>query len=381
MRRVIYNDDHEALRAVATEFFATKAVPNIPNWERAGRVDRELFQAAGALGLLGFQIPEAFGGAGLDTFKFNAVVSEAAVSVGFMNLGLRLHADIVLPYYLHYADEDQRKRWLPGMCSGDIVTAIAMTEPQSGSDLAGIKTKAERDGDVYRLSGAKVFITNGLNADCVIVVARTGHHDDRRRGLTLLVVEEGMPGFTRGRNADKLGLHYSDTAELFFDDVEVPVANRLGDEDEAFGYLGAHLAQERMSISIGSVAMARAALAAAIEYAKGRKLFGSQLASFQNTKFVLAEVAADIEAAQQLLDRAVDDLDVGELSPADAATVKLFCTEMQARAVDRCLQIFGGYGYMREYPLADMYADARVSRIYGGSSEVMKLIISKSLGL
>lgn len=257
-----------------------------------------------------------------------------------------------------------------------------MTEPGTGSDLAGIRTTAVRDGDSYVLNGAKTFITGGLLADLVIVVARTSTDpDNRRAGLTLLVIEDGMPGFTRGRVLQKMGIKVQDTVELAFDDVRVPVSNRLGEEGAAFGYLGNNLPQERMTVAVGSVAQARAALDTTISYVKERKAFGKTVASFQNTKFELAAVAAEIEAAQAMLDRAVLELVAGELSGPDAAKVKLFCTEMQARAVDRCLQLFGGYGYMLEYPIARLYADARITRIYAGTSEVMKVIIAKSLGL
>jgi alkylation response protein AidB-like acyl-CoA dehydrogenase len=381
MKRRILTQDHEHFFATVKSFFESEAVPNLEAWESAGLVDRDFYRKAGALGLLGFQVPEEYGGAGLDTYTYNVVVSEAAASVHFAPTGLRLHTDVVLPYFLKFTDDDQKARWLPDLASGDLMAAIAMSEPGSGSDLAGISTKARRDGDSYVISGAKTFITSGLNADLVIVVARTDVSSNRRDGLTLLVVEDGMKGFSRGRKLNKLGLKYSDTAELFFDDVHVPVANRLGDEGQAFRYLASNLPQERLSISVGAVAMATTALNDTIEYARNRKIFEQPLSSFQNTKFVLAEVATEIEAAQQFLDRAVEELDDGELSPADAAKVKLFCTEMQARAVDRCLQVYGGYGYVHDYPIATMYADARVTRIYGGSSEVMKVIIAKSLGI
>ncbi|MFE4757101.1 acyl-CoA dehydrogenase family protein [Streptomyces mirabilis] len=298
---------------------------------------------------------------------------------------VRTQLDVVLPYFLAYADEDQRERWFPGLAAGRFLTAVAMTEPGTGSDLAGIRTTAVRDGDTYVLNGAKTFITGGLLADLVIVVARTSTDpDDRRAGLTLLVVEDGMPGFTRGRVLDKMGVKVQDTVELSFDEVRVPVANRLGEEGAAFGHLGHlghNLPQERMTVAVGSVAQARAALETTPAYLKERQVFGTPVASFQNTKFELTAVAAEIEAAQTMLDRAVRELVDGELSGADAAKVKLFCTEMQARAVDRCLQLFGGYGYILEYPIARLYADAHITRIYAGTSEVMKVIIAKSLGL
>ncbi|MFE2416784.1 acyl-CoA dehydrogenase family protein [Streptomyces hokutonensis] len=382
MRRDVFTDDHEAFRRLARDFIAKEVVPHYTEWEETGRLPRTLFEQLGSLGLLGTAVPEEYGGAGLDDYRYNVVLQEEAARA-LVTLGtVRTQLDVVLPYFLTYADRDQRERWFPGLASGKLLTAVAMTEPGTGSDLAGIRTTAVRDGDSYILNGAKTFITGGLLADLVIVVARTSTDpDNRRAGLTLLVVEDGMPGFTRGRVLHKLGIKVQDTVELAFDDVRVPVANRLGEEGAAFGYLGHNLPQERMTVAVGSVAQARAALETTIAYVKERKAFGKPVASFQNTKFELAAVAAEIEAAQAMLDRAVLELVAGELSGPDAAKVKLFCTEMQARAVDRCLQLFGGYGYMLEYPIARLYADARITRIYAGTSEVMKVIIAKSLGL
>ncbi|WP_405995730.1 acyl-CoA dehydrogenase family protein [Streptomyces sp. NBC_00986] len=382
MRRDVFTDDHEAFRRLARDFIAKEVVPHYAEWEEAGRLPRALFEQLGALGLLGTAVPEVYGGAGLADYRYNVVLQEESARA-LVTLGtVRTQLDVVLPYFLSYADRDQRERWFPGLASGTLLTAIAMTEPGTGSDLAGIRTTAVRDGDSYVLNGAKTFITGGLLADLVIVVARTSTDpDNRRAGLTLLVVEDGMPGFTRGRVLQKMGIKVQDTVELAFDDVRVPVANRLGEEGAAFGYLGNNLPQERMTVAVGSVAQARAALDTTISYVKERKAFGKTVASFQNTKFELAAVAAETEAAQAMLDRAVLELVAGELSGPDAAKVKLFCTEMQARAVDRCLQLFGGYGYMLEYPIARLYADARITRIYAGTSEVMKVIIAKSLGL
>lgn len=382
MRRDVFTDDHEAFRRLARDFIGKEVVPHYAEWEEAGRLPRALFEQLGSLGLLGMAVSEEYGGAGLHDYRYNVVLQEESARA-LVTLGtVRTQLDVVLPYFLTYADRDQRERWFPGLASGKLLTAIAMTEPGTGSDLAGIRTTAVRDGDSYVLNGAKTFITGGLLADLVIVVARTSTDpEDRRAGLTLLVVEDGMPGFTRGRVLHKLGIKVQDTVELAFDDVRVPVANRLGEEGAAFGYLGHNLPQERMTVAVGSVAQARAALDTTISYVKERKAFGKTVASFQNTKFELAAVAAEIEAAQAMLDRAVLELVADELSGPDAAKVKLFCTEMQARAVDRCLQLFGGYGYMLEYPIARLYADARITRIYAGTSEVMKVIIAKSLGL
>jgi acyl-CoA dehydrogenase len=382
VRRDVFTDDHEAFRRLARDFIGKEVVPHYAEWEENGRLPRTLFEQLGSLGLLGMAVPEEYGGVGLDDYRYNVVLQEESARA-LVTLGtVRTQLDVVLPYFLTYADRDQRARWFPGLAAGQLLTAIAMTEPGTGSDLAGIRTTAVRDGDSYVLNGAKTFITGGLLADLVIVVARTSTDpDNRRAGLTLLVVEDGMAGFTRGRVLHKLGIKVQDTVELAFDDVRVPVTNRLGEEGAAFGYLGHNLPQERMTVAVGSVAQARAALDATIAYVKERKAFGKPVASFQNTKFELAAVAAEIEAAQAMLDRAVLELVAGELSGSDAAKVKLFCTEMQARAVDRCLQLFGGYGYMLEYPIARLYADARITRIYAGTSEVMKVIIAKSLGL
>ncbi|MFI6435085.1 acyl-CoA dehydrogenase family protein [Streptomyces sp. NPDC050759] len=382
MRRDLFTPDHEAFRELARDFIAKEVVPHYSDWEKAGQLPREVFHKLGSLGLLGVAIPEEYGGGGVADYRYNVVLQEEAARA-LVTLGtVRTQLDVILPYFLAYANHEQRERWFPGLATGSLLTAIAMTEPGTGSDLAGIRTTAVRDADHYLVNGAKTFITGGLLADLVIVVARTSTDpDDRRAGLTLLVVEDGMPGFTRGRTLEKIGIKAQDTVELAFDDVRVPVANRLGEEGAAFGYLGHNLPQERLTVAVGSVAQAAAALEATIAYVKERKAFGKPVASFQNTKFELAAVATEIEAAQAMLDRAVLALVAGDLSGPDAAKTKLFCTEMQARAVDRCLQLFGGYGYMQEQAIARLYTDARITRIYGGTSEVMKVIVAKSLGL
>ncbi|MDI3406573.1 acyl-CoA dehydrogenase family protein [Streptomyces cavernicola] len=382
MRRDIFTDDHEAFRETVREFIAKEITPHVEEWEAAGIVPSELYRKTARIGINGLQVPEEYGGGGMDTFRFNTVVLEengyAAATLG----GLQVHLSTVLPYFLEFANEEQKARWFPGFADGSLVSSVAMTEPGTGSDLAGMATTAVRDGDSYVLNGAKTFITGGIGADLVIVVARTGDGGfDRRRGLSLLVVESGMPGFSRGRNLDKMGLKAQDTAELFFDDVRVPAANLLGAEGDAFSMLTANLPQERLTIAITAQATATAALRMAIDYVKERKAFGKRVADFQNTKFVLAECATELEAGQALVDRAVTELDAGTLTPADAAKVKLFCTEMQARVIDKCLQMHGGYGFMREYPIARLYTDARVTRIFGGTSEVMKSVVSKSLEL
>jgi acyl-CoA dehydrogenase len=382
MRRTLFTSDHEAFRDMIRTVIEREVLPSYEQWRATGIVPRDLFRTLGAAGIMGISVPEEFGGAGLADYRYNVVLQEecarAVVTLG----GLRTHLDIVLPYFLAFADRGQQERWFPGLASGDLYTAIAMSEPGVGSDLAGITTTAVRSGDHYILDGAKTFITGGEHADLVVVVARTSRDaTDRRAGLTLLVVEKDMPGFTVGRRLDKIGLPTQDTVELAFSEVRVPVANRLGEEGDAFRMLTRNLAQERLAIAVGAVAQARTAHEHTLRYVRERTVFGQPLARFQNTKFELAAMAAELEAGQALLDRAVTALVEGELTPADAAKTKLFCTEMQGRVVDRCLQLHGGYGYINEFPIARMYADARVTRIYGGTSEVLKSIIGKSLGL
>ncbi|MFF5303732.1 acyl-CoA dehydrogenase family protein [Streptomyces sp. NPDC013161] len=382
MRRTLFEETHEDFRLLVRDFLAREVVPSYEDWRHAGLVPRDLFTALGKLGIIGTAIPEEYGGGGQDDYRYNVVLQEecarACVTLG----GLRTHLDIVVPYFTGLADDEQRARWLPGLASGELYTAIAMSEPATGSDLAGVTTRAVRDGDRFVLNGAKTFITGGHHADLVIVVARTAvDPDNRRAGLSLLVVEKGMPGFTVGRKLEKIGLAVQDTVELSFTDVRVPAANLLGEEGAAFTLLGRNLAQERLAIAVGAVARARTAIDLTVAYVRDRTVFGKPLAQFQNTKFELAALDAELTAAQALLDAAITALVAGELDPVDAARTKLVCTETQGRVVDRCLQLHGGYGYILESPIARLYADARVTRIYGGTSEVMKLIISKSLGL
>lgn len=383
MIRRIYQEDHEQFRDLVKAFVAKEVVPNFSEWEKAGAPPREFYRRAGELGILGVQIPETYGGGGQDTFKFNAVLTEEAFRACVGLGSLRVHMDVVLPYLLHFANPSQKERWLPGMASGEMMTAIAMTEPGTGSDLAGIATRAERQGDVYVLNGSKTFITGGRNAGLVLVVARTSppSESNRRTGLSILCVEADSPGFSVGRTLEKIGVKAQDTTELDFDNVVVPVENLLGEEGGAFGYLAHNLAQERLAIALGAQAAASAALEVTLDYVTNRQVFNKPVASFQNTKFVLAECATDIEAGQALCDRAVEELDGGTLTAVDAAKAKLFCTEMQSRVVDKCLQLHGGYGYILEYPISRLYTDARVTRIYGGTSEVLKSLISKSLGM
>ena len=381
MQRTLFDDEHDAFRSSVRQFLDKEVVPNIDEWERDGIAPRSLFERAGAAGFLGMAAPEAFGGGGVDDFRFNLVLGEEvqAVGAGGAGLGLTLHNDICLPYFLSLATEEQCARWLPGICSGELITAIAMTEPGIGSDLASMTTTALRDGDSYVVNGSKTFITNGINADLVITAVKTDP-SQRHAGMSLLVLERGMEGFERGRNLEKLGLHSQDTAELFFTDVRVPAANLLGEEGGGFRHLVTNLPQERLSIAAAGVAAARAALGWTIDYCKERTAFGQPIGSFQSSKFVLAECATEVEVAQAFVDTCVLALNRLELSAEDAAMAKWWCTELQKRVVDRCLQLHGGYGYMLEYPIARAYADARVTRIYGGTTEIMKEIIGRSLG-
>ncbi len=376
----IYEEEHELFRESFRSFAEKEMAPRIEEFEKAGIMDRQVYLEAGKHGFLGMAVPEEYGGGGTKDFRFNAVLDEemAYLGLGGGALGMSLHNDITSPYNIEYCNEEQAQRWLPGIVSGELITAVAMTEPGTGSDLAAIATTASRDGDEYVINGAKTFITNGINSDLVIVVCRTdpeaGH-----KGFSLIVVERGMAGFERGRNLDKIGQHSADTAELFFSDVRVPVANLLGEEGRGFEYLTFNLAQERLSIGVYGLAAAEAALAWTVEYTKERQAFGSPIAGFQNTKFVLADVSTEIEVTRPFIEQCITQLNAGELSPAQAARAKLWGSELQKRTVDRCLQLFGGYGYMNEYPIGRAYADARIATIYGGTSEIMKTIISKDV--
>jgi alkylation response protein AidB-like acyl-CoA dehydrogenase len=383
MERTLYAAEHDLFRASFRQFVEKEMAPHHLAWEHAGIVDRELFKGAGSHGFLGMAVPEEYGGGGSDDFRYNAVITEETQRAGVAGagLGISLHNDICLPYFLRYCDDEQRRRWLPGIASGELITAIAMTEPGIGSDLASMTTAAVRDGDSYIVNGSKTFITNGINADLVITAVKTDP-SERHRGISLLILERGMEGFERGRNLDKLGLHSQDTAELFFTDVRVPTANLLGDEEgRGFFQLVGNLPQERLSIAMAGIAAARAALDMTLVYVKERHAFGQAVGSFQNSRFTLAELATEIEIGQTFIDRCILALNERTLTAEEAAMAKWWCTELQKRTVDRCLQLHGGYGYMNEYPIARAYADARVTTIYGGTTEIMKEIIGRSLGL
>jgi len=380
MRRTIFTGDHELFRQSVRTFIEREVTPNFERWDRDGIVDRELFTSAGAAGFLAMDAPEAFGGGGVEDFRYNAIISEEFAYSGAApaGIGITLHNDVCLPYFLSLTTDEQKQRWLPGICSGELITAIAMTEPGIGSDLASMSTSALRDGDDYVVNGAKTFITNGINADLVIVAVKTDPKE-RHKGMSLLVIERGTPGFERGRNLEKVGLHAQDTAELFFTDARVPVANLLGGEGMGFLHLVENLPQERLSIAVGAVAAARQALRWTLEYTHERTAFGQPVAAFQNSRFVLAECATEIEIAEVFIDRCIEALNANELTVEEAAMAKWWTTELQKRVVDSCVQLHGGYGYMLEYPIARAYLDTRIQTIYGGTTEIMKEIIGRSL--
>jgi len=380
VQSTLYEAEHEAFRAMVRDFLAKEVAPHHASWEEAGIVDRAVWLKAGEQGLLGMDVPAEYGGGDVKDFRYNAILSAEIARVGASGLGFPLHNDVVAPYLLELTTDEQKQRWLPGFVSGELITAIAMTEPGAGSDLQGLQTSARRDGDEWVLNGSKTFITNGINADLVIVVARTDP-DAGARGFSLLVVERGMAGFERGRNLAKVGLKAQDTAELFFDDVRVPAANLLGTEGHGFFHLMANLPQERLSIAAVAVAAARQILDLTVDYAKGRTAFGRPIGKFQNTRFELAELHTEVTIAETYLEKAIVEHNAGRFTVEDAAMAKWWTTELQKRVVDRCLQLHGGYGYMLEYPVAKAFLDSRIQTIYGGTTEIMKEIVGRSLGL
>jgi alkylation response protein AidB-like acyl-CoA dehydrogenase len=378
MQRDLFDADHDAFRDTVRTFLAKEVAPHHAQWEADGHVDRAVWTAAGAAGLLGTDVPEEYGGGGVDDFRYNCIVTEEISRSGFSGLGFPLQNDVIAPYLLRLATPEQKRRWLPGFCSGEIITAIAMTEPGTGSDLQGIRTTARRTDDGWVLNGAKTFITNGILSDLVIVVARTDP-DAGARGFSLLVVERGMPGFERGRNLDKVGMKAQDTAELSFTDVRVPAENLLGQEGQGFIHLMQNLAQERLSIAVGSVASAAAALDMTLDYVRERTAFGKPVAAFQNTRFELAEMSTEVDVTQAYVDLCIRRHVETELSVADAAKAKWWASDVLKRTVDRCVQLHGGYGYMLEQPIARAFVDSRVQAIYGGTNEIMKEIIGRTL--
>lgn len=380
MDRTIFDSDHEAYRQTVREFLAREVEPHYEQWEAARLIDRAAWLAAGKFGIVGLSVPERFGGPGVSDYRFRYVLAEEIARTGTTSFGAGLGTqdDIVIPYLAHLGTDDQKQRWLPVMATGELIGAIAMTEPGTGSDLQGIKTTAVRDGDDWVLNGQKTFITNGVHADLVIVVARTDP-DAGSRGFSLLVVERDMPGFSRGRKLHKVGLAGQDTAELVFDDVRVPGGNLLGTEGRGFFHLMENLPLERISIAVSAVASARAAFEWTKTYVFDRKAFGKRIGDLQNTRFVLAEMLTEIEVTQSHIDRCVLALNDGELTPVDAAKAKWWASELQKRVVDRCVQLHGGYGYMMEYPIGRAYVDSRIQTIYGGTTEIMKEIVGRDI--
>jgi alkylation response protein AidB-like acyl-CoA dehydrogenase len=379
VKRVIFDEDHDAFRQLCHDFLLREAAPHTAEWEGAGIVDRLIWKQAGSSGLLGFEVPEEFGGSGVKDFRYNAIIAEEVAATGSVGVGFTLHNDIVAPYLLSLGTEEQKARWLPGFVSGELITAIAMTEPSTGSDLGSIRTTARPDGDGFVVNGSKTFITNGIHSDLVIVAAKTdpeaGH-----RGMSLLMLERGMPGFERGRNLAKAGMHSQDTAELFFSDVKVPRANLLGEEGRGFSYLMTNLPQERLSIAVAAVAGMQRAVDLTVAYAKERTAFGAPIGTFQASRFTLAEMVTKTRAAQSYLDQCILALNAGELTADEAAGLKYWTTDLLAEVVDAAVQLHGGYGYMDEYEISRLWRDARVTRIYGGTNEIMKEIVGRALG-
>ncbi|MFI1188681.1 acyl-CoA dehydrogenase family protein [Streptomyces californicus] len=379
--RSLYEEEHELLRETARAFADKHAAPHAERWRAEGKVDRALFEEAARAGILGFNIPEEYGGAGITDYRFNAVIGEEfsrhEASDGLA--AVTLSNDIVVPYFTGLTDDRQKARWLPGIAAGELVVAVAMTEPGTGSDLAGIATTAVRDGDHYVVNGSKVFISNGQNADLVVTAVRTG--PDRHGGISLLVIEADSPGFSRGRNLEKVGLHAQDTSELFFQDVRVPVGHLLGAEGSGFASLVRNLAQERISIAANAVASTEGALERTLDYVRERKAFGRPIGSFQNTRFELAEMVTTARVGRAYLDDLLARHTRGELSAVDAASAKFWATEQYVDIVGRCVQLHGAYGYMLEYRIAHDYLDSKITTVYGGTTEIMKEIVGRDLGL
>jgi len=380
VERDIFEEEHLAFRDLVTSFIAKEIAPHHDQWERDGMVSRDVWLAAGRAGLLGIEIDEKYGGGGNDDYRYYMILGEELSRAGAYGPGFAVHNDIIGPYFQRLGTPEQLERWLPGYCAGEIITAIAMTEPGAGSDLQGMRTTAVRDGDGYILNGQKTFISNGQLADLVIVAARTDP-DAGYRGISLLVVERGMAGFERGRNLDKIGMHAQDTSELFFTDVRVPAANLLGEEGGGFIALMQNLPRERVAIGTSALAGAEQAFAETLAYCKERQAFGRPIGKFQHNRFVLAEMATELAVARAFTDRCVTEHVASRLSTEEASMLKWWNTELCNRVLDRCVQLYGGYGYMREYPVSRAFVDGRVQTIFGGTTEIMKEIIGRGLGV
>jgi alkylation response protein AidB-like acyl-CoA dehydrogenase len=376
----IYDQEHEDFRRTVRSFLEREVVPHHEQWEKDGQVDRDIWTKAGEQGLLCLDVPEEYGGMGAKDFRYNMVLTEEISKVGASGLGFAVHTDIIVPYITSLGTEEQKRRWLPGLVSGELISAIAMTEPGAGSDLQGIRTTAVDKGDHYVLNGSKTFISNGILSDLVIVVARTDP-DAGHQGISLLVVERGMQGFERGRNLEKVGLKAQDTAELFFDDVAVPKENLLGEEGSGFVSLMVNLPQERISIAAIAVAACEHVLQLCLDYAKQREAFGRPIGTFQHNRFLLAEMATEVHIARVFVNDCVMRLNAGEVDTSLASMAKWWTTELQKKIVDQGVQLHGGYGYMTEYPIAKAFVDSRIQTIYGGTTEIQKEIIGRSLGI
>lgn len=380
MRRTIFEDEHDAFREVVRAFLLKEAVPHVVEWEQAGIIPKSFWQHAAEQGFVGFEAPETFGGAGLNDFRFNAVINEEVAYTGAVGDNFMMQNDILAPYLVELTSDEQKARWLPDFTAGRLIAAIAMSEPGAGSDLQAMRTRAKREGDDYVIDGTKTFVTSGIAADLVIVAARTDP-EGGRHGFSLFAVESGMEGFERGRKLEKAGRWAQDTAELFFNGVRVPASNRLGEEGQGFPYLMRNLPRERLSMAVSAVAAAEHALDITLAYVKERTAFGQPIGSFQFNRFALAELVTKTAAARSHIDRCITAVNLGDLTPAEAAGTKAWTTDLQNEVVDRCLQLHGGYGYMAEYEISRLWRDARVQRIYGGTNEIMYEIVGRSLGL
>lgn len=377
LQRSLYGEEHEIFRQSVRRFMEEEIAPRHEAWEDQGYVDRDAWAKAGELGFLCATMPEAYGGADADR-RYSAILMEEQARIGATGPGFSLHSDIVAPYINRYGSEDQKREWLPKMASGEAIGAIAMTEPGTGSDLQGVKTSAAKDGNELVINGSKTFITNGWNADVVVVVTKTDPSAGAK-GTSLVLVEAGREGFTKGRRLKKLGMKAQDTSELFFDNVRVPMTNMLGEEGQGFIYLMQELAWERLQVAITAITAAEAAIEQTVAYTKERKAFGRSIADFQNTRFKLAELTTQTQIGRVFVDKCIELVCEGKLDAETGAMAKYWCSDLQCKVIDECLQLHGGYGYMWEYPIARAYADARVQRIYAGTNEIMKEIIGRSL--
>lgn len=380
MRRTIFTEEHDLFRETARAYYLRECVPHSEEWEREGQVGRAAWAAAGKSGLLGWEFPEEYGGQGIRDFRYNAIMAEEMAATGAVGIGLGLQNDVIPPYLMKLTTPEQKARWLPGVISGETICALALSEPSAGSDLKGIRTTARRDGDEWVIDGSKTFITNGILADLVIVACKTDP-DAGHKGISLIVVERGTEGFERGRKLDKVGMKAQDTAELFFREVRVPAGNLLGQEGRGFYHMMGNLPTERLAIAVAALASAERAFGCALEYAKDRTAFGRAIGGFQANRFALADIKAKLGVARVYLDGCIMALVEGELTPEEAAAAKYWTTETGWAVIDRCMQLFGGYGYVNEYEIARIWRDSRVQRVFGGTSEIMQEIVGRSLGL